>query len=249
VPTLSAVRELDFIESLKSKGITHQCRVKSVNAIVTRGRIACALNSCFKDGPFVRPFSWLSRSWRPVKRESSPSKFLSRHYDRLSTSRTIRRPPQSCPHSPAQCRRATAKNADWKGKCYQDVSTTRMTTYLLRGAAAMDRAFRNFRNGDAHFGPHPWPAPYIPNWAPIFTSTPLGNRQGCGLKKQVLCQQATGGKYKSGNHFALQGTTGLGACRDCQLYVDSGEPITLRNVDCDLRCSSGILVCGMNFFG
>jgi hypothetical protein len=116
----------------------------------------------------VRPFSWLSRSWRPVKRDSSPSKFLSRHYDRLSTSRTIRRPPQSCPHSPAQCRRATAKNADWKGKCYQDVSTTRMTTYLLRGAAAMDRAFRNFRNGDAHFGPHPWPAPYIPNWAPIF---------------------------------------------------------------------------------
>jgi hypothetical protein len=46
--------------------------------------------------------------------------------------------------------------------------TTRVTTYLLRGAAAMDRAFRNFRNGDAHFGPHPWPAPYIPNWAPIF---------------------------------------------------------------------------------
>ena len=32
-------------------------------------------------------------------------------------------------------------------------------------------------------------------------------------------------------------------------YVDSGEPITLRSVDCDLRCSSGILVCGMNFFG
>jgi hypothetical protein len=24
----------------------------------------------------------------------------------------------------------------------------------------MDRASRNFRNGDAHFGPHPWPAPY-----------------------------------------------------------------------------------------
>jgi hypothetical protein len=38
VPTLSAVRELDFIESLKSKGMTHQCAVKSVNAIVTRGR-------------------------------------------------------------------------------------------------------------------------------------------------------------------------------------------------------------------
>ena len=38
VPTLSAVRELDFIESLKSEGMTHQCRVKSVNAIMTRGR-------------------------------------------------------------------------------------------------------------------------------------------------------------------------------------------------------------------
>src|SRR5579872_1143827 len=38
VPTLSAVRELDFIESLKSEGMTHQCRVKSVNAIVTPGR-------------------------------------------------------------------------------------------------------------------------------------------------------------------------------------------------------------------
>ena len=38
MPTLSAVRELDFIESLKSKGMTHQCRVKSVNAIVARGR-------------------------------------------------------------------------------------------------------------------------------------------------------------------------------------------------------------------
>jgi hypothetical protein len=38
VPTLSAVRELDFIESLKGAGMTHQCRVKSVNAIVTRGR-------------------------------------------------------------------------------------------------------------------------------------------------------------------------------------------------------------------
>src|SRR5579872_2393567 len=63
-------------------------------------------------------------------------------------------------HSPAQCRRVTAKNADWKGKCYQDVSTTRMTTYLLRWAAAIDRTFRNFRNGDAHFGPHPWLAPY-----------------------------------------------------------------------------------------
>ena len=24
----------------------------------------------------------------------------------------------------------------------------------------MDRAFRNFRNGDAHLGTHPWPAPY-----------------------------------------------------------------------------------------
>jgi hypothetical protein len=24
----------------------------------------------------------------------------------------------------------------------------------------MDRASRNFGNGDAHFGPHPWPAPY-----------------------------------------------------------------------------------------
>src|SRR5579863_3949641 len=38
VPTLSAVRELDFIESPKSEGMTYQCRVKSVNAIVTRGR-------------------------------------------------------------------------------------------------------------------------------------------------------------------------------------------------------------------
>jgi hypothetical protein len=38
VPTLSAFRELDFIESLKSGGTTHQCGVKSVNAIVTRGR-------------------------------------------------------------------------------------------------------------------------------------------------------------------------------------------------------------------
>lgn len=38
MPTLSAVRELDFIESLKSKGMNHQCHVKSVNAIVTRGR-------------------------------------------------------------------------------------------------------------------------------------------------------------------------------------------------------------------
>jgi len=38
VPTLSAVRELDFIESLKGAGMTHQCGVKSVNAIVTRGR-------------------------------------------------------------------------------------------------------------------------------------------------------------------------------------------------------------------
>src|SRR5579872_3964108 len=38
VPTLSVVRELDFIESLKSEGMNHQCRVKSVNAIVTRGR-------------------------------------------------------------------------------------------------------------------------------------------------------------------------------------------------------------------
>jgi len=26
--------------------------------------------------------------------------------------------------------------------------------------AAIDRAFRNFRNGDTHFGPHPWLAPY-----------------------------------------------------------------------------------------
>ena len=38
VPTLSAFREPDFIESLKSGGTTHQCGVKSVNAIVTRGR-------------------------------------------------------------------------------------------------------------------------------------------------------------------------------------------------------------------
>jgi hypothetical protein len=38
VPTLSASRELDFIESLKGAGMTHQCGVKSVNAIVTRGR-------------------------------------------------------------------------------------------------------------------------------------------------------------------------------------------------------------------
>jgi hypothetical protein len=38
VPTLSAVRELDFIESLKSKGTTHPRAVKSVNAMVTRVR-------------------------------------------------------------------------------------------------------------------------------------------------------------------------------------------------------------------
>ncbi|HEY1755268.1 MAG TPA: hypothetical protein VGG72_07715 [Bryobacteraceae bacterium] len=38
VPTLSAVRELDFIESLKVEGMTHPCRVKSVNVIVTRVR-------------------------------------------------------------------------------------------------------------------------------------------------------------------------------------------------------------------
>lgn len=63
-------------------------------------------------------------------------------------------------HSPAQCRRTTAKNADWKGRCYQDVSTTRVTTSVLRWAAAIERAARNFRNGDAHFGPRPWPAPY-----------------------------------------------------------------------------------------
>ena len=99
-------------------------------------------------------------------------------YPRLERSAVLR---SLARNSPAQCRRATAKNADWKGKCYAS-------------------------------------------------------------KPQA-------GKYKSGNHFAFQGTTGLGACRDCQLYVDSGEPITLRSVDCDLRCSSGILVCGMNFFG
>jgi hypothetical protein len=84
-------------------------------------------------------------------------------------------------HSSAQCRLATAKNADWNGKCY----------------ASKDRR----------------------------VST------------------------RAENHFAFQATTGLGACRDCQLYVDSGEPITLPSADCYLRCSSGILVCGMNFFG
>lgn len=67
VPTLGAVRELDFIESLKSKGMNHQCRVKSVNAIVTRGRHRMCAHRCSKDGPFARPFSWLSRSWRPEK--------------------------------------------------------------------------------------------------------------------------------------------------------------------------------------
>ena len=49
--------------------------------------------------------------------------------------------------------------------------------------------------------------------------------------------------------FGFRGRQDSGACRDCQLLVDTGEPITLRSVDCDLRCSSGILVCGINFFG
>ena len=30
------------------------------------------------------------------------------------------------------------------------------------------RAFRNVRNGDAHFGPHSWPAPYTKSGADLF---------------------------------------------------------------------------------
>jgi hypothetical protein len=134
----------------------------------TRSSSYVALNRCSKDGPFVRPFSWLSRSWRPVKCESSPSKFLSRHYDRYPR---------------------------------------------LERSAILRSLARTF------FGP---------------VST--GDRQECGLGWQVLCQQATDGvSTRAENHFAFQATTGLGACRDCQLYVESGEPITLRSADCDRR--------------
>jgi hypothetical protein len=103
LPTLSAVRELDFIESLKSEGMTHQCRVKSVNAIVTRGRHHTCAQMLFQRWTLRAPFSWLSRSWRPVKRESSLSKFLSHHYDRyprLVRSAALRSLPAfSCPVS------------------------------------------------------------------------------------------------------------------------------------------------------
>ncbi len=32
----------------------------------------------------------------------------------------------------------------------------------------MDRAFRSIRDGDAHFGPHPWPAPNIDSGTDLF---------------------------------------------------------------------------------
>jgi hypothetical protein len=82
VPTLSAFRELDFIESLKGGGTTHQCGVKSVNAIVTRGRHRMCAQPLFQRWTLRAAIFVAVSSWRPVKRKSSPSKFLPRHYDR-----------------------------------------------------------------------------------------------------------------------------------------------------------------------
>ena len=69
-------------------------------------------------------------------------------------------------------------------------------------------------------------------------------------KSKCYASKRQAGKYTERKPLlCFRGRQDSWACRDCQLYVDSGEPITLRRVDCDLRCSSGILVCGMNFFG
>lgn len=55
MPTLSAIRALDFIESLKSKEMNYQRRVKSVSAIVTPGRHRVRARPCLRHGPLVPP--------------------------------------------------------------------------------------------------------------------------------------------------------------------------------------------------
>ena len=88
----------------------------------------------------------------------------------------------------------------------------------------------------------------LPSLSRILLPVSTGDRQGCGLEKASA--MPAGHRRVSAREettFGFRGRQDSGACRDCQLLVDTGEPITLRSVDCDLRCSSGILVLWYEF--
>jgi hypothetical protein len=183
VPTLSAVRELDFIESLKSKRMNHQCHVKSVNAIVRRSRNRKRAQLLFQTCGPLRAARFVAVT------------FLAASKARIIAAEIPVAPLRSALHV-----------------LYDPPSSAILPAFSC----------------------------------PVST----GDRQGCGLEKASA--MPAGHRRVSAREettFDFRGRQDSCACRDCQLYVDSGKPITLPSVDCNLRCSSGILVCGMNFLG